>query len=88
MISAGMCRQVITTIEYTCFCAISISWLHSIVLFPLFFAKKRKKQDCPMDSPLFYQKWPLRPEPPPPEWLLLSLSLSLEIFRRVSVVWV
>ena len=30
MISAGMCRQVITTVEYTCFCVISISWLHSI----------------------------------------------------------
>ena len=85
MISAGMCRQVITTIEYTCFCAISIGWLHSIVLFPLFFAKKRKKEDCPMDSPLFYQKWPLRPEPPPPDSLWESFFSFL---RRVSVVWV
>ena len=85
MISAGMCRQVITTIEYTCFCVISISWLHSIVLFPLFFAKKRKKEDCPMDSPLFYQKWPLRPEPPPPDSLWVSFFSFL---RRVSVVWV
>ena len=78
-------RQVITTIEYTCFCAISISWLHSIVLFSLFFAKKRKKEDCPMDSPLFYQKWPLRPEPPPPDSLWESFFSFL---RRVSVVWV
>ena len=30
MISAGMCRQVVTTIEYTRFYVISISWLHSI----------------------------------------------------------
>ena len=38
-----------------------------------------------MDSPLFYQKWPLRPEPPPPDSLWESFFSFL---RRVSVVWV
>ena len=85
MISAGMCRQVITTIEYTCFRVISISWLHSIEGFFPVFLQKRKKEDCLMDSPLFYQKWPLRPEPPPPDSLWESFFSFL---RRVSVVWV
>ena len=85
MISAGMCRQVITTIEYTCFCAISISWLHSIEGFSPIFCKKAQKRGLSDGQSSFYQKWPLRPEPPPPDSLWESFFSFL---RRVSVVWV
>ena len=53
LISAGMCRQVITTIEYTCFRVISISWLHSISLISYFSDKEQKKEDCPGQSSFF-----------------------------------
>jgi hypothetical protein len=52
LISAGMCQQVITAIEYTCFRVISISWLHSIRLIS-YFSDKEQKEDCPGQSSFF-----------------------------------